>query len=132
MAQVGSWGPFVFDVSASRIFTIANGATRKSSSNWATHDRVEGKPRTQYQGAGLRGVNVTIKLRADYGVPPAKTLEQLHNAAEGRNVYPLIIGGVPQAQNPMRLTGCNETKDLSLGDGALYSATAALTFEEYN
>lgn len=129
--QVGSWGPFVFNVSAARIFTIANGATRKSGSNWATHDRVEGKPRTQYQGAALRGVDVTIKLRADFGVPPAKTMERLHAAAEGRYVYPLIIGGVPQAKNPMRLTGCNETKDLSLGDGALYSATAALTFEEY-
>lgn len=127
---VGNWGFFVFEVNRYRTYTMEHGASRSSESNWATNDRIEGKPRSQYLGPGLRTCELSIKLRADMGVEPAYEMERLHLMAEDRYVYPLIIGGVPQAQNPMRLVSCSETKDVSLG-GDLFSATASLKFEEY-
>ncbi len=128
--QIGSYGAIVFEVSSSRVFTAGN-MTRDSTSNWATHDKIEGKARSQYLSPGLKSVTLDVQLRADYGVPPAETLETLHSIAEGRNVYSLIIGGVPQAKNPFKLVSCAERANKSLPSGELFSATATLTFEEY-
>lgn len=128
--QIGSFGPVVFEVSNKRVFT-ASDVKRSSSSNWAAHDRIEGKSRSQYLSPGLKKVTLEVQLRADYGVPPSSTLSQLHRLAEGRDVYPLILGGVPQADNPFKLTACEESDSASLPGGALFSATASLTFEEY-
>jgi hypothetical protein len=44
---------------------------------------------------------------------------------------PLILGGIPQAENPFKLTACEESDSASLPGGALFSAAASLTFEEY-
>ena len=128
--QVGSFGSIIFDVSERRVFT-AKSIKRGSSSSWATHNRIEGKPRSQYLNPGLKTVSLEILLRADYGVNPRTALDTLHRLAEGKDVYPLIIGGVPQADNPFKLTACDETDNTRLPNGALFSATASLTFEEY-
>lgn len=128
--EIGSFGPVVFSVSEKRVFTAGN-IRRGSNSNWATHTRIEGKSRSQYLNPGLKTISLEILLRSDYGVDPSASLETLHRLAEGKDVYPLIIGGVPQADNPFKLTACDETDNTRLPNGVLFSATAALTLEEY-
>ena len=127
---IGSWGPFVFQVSDQKVFALKD-ITRSAGSSWATHNTIKGKPKTQYQAPTLRGTSGAVQLRADYGVKPREQLEAMAKAAEGSQVYPLIIGGKPLAQNPMRLTGISETWNTVYNGGELFSAEVSLTFEEY-
>lgn len=127
---MGSWGPYVFQVSDKKMFALRD-ITRTASSTWATHTTIKGKPKTQYQAPALRTAGGTVTLRADYGVKPRKQLEEMAKAAEGSRAYPLIIGGRPLSQNPMRLTGISETWNTVYNGGELFSAEVSLSFEEY-
>ena len=109
--QVGSFGPVVFEVTDKKVFT-PDSRSRTNTSNWATHDRIEGKSRSQY-------------LR------PQATIDLLHTLAQSRQVYPLFMGGVPQAVNPFKLKECQEDDSLRLPTGELFSCEATLSFEEY-
>lgn len=127
---MGSWGPFVFQISDKKLFALHD-ISRTAGSSWTTHNTIKGKPKVQYHAPTLRGASGTVTLRADYGVKPRTQLERLANAAEGVNVYPLIIGGKPLSKNPMRLTGISETWNTVYNGGELFSADVSLTFEEY-
>lgn len=127
---IGSWGPFVFQVSDKKMLALRD-ISRSAGSKWATHDTIEGKPKTQYQAPTLRAVSGSVMLRADYGVKPRAQLEALAEASEGPKAYPLIIGGKPLSQNPMRLTGVSEAWNTVYNGGELFSAEVSLTFEEY-
>lgn len=127
---MGSWGPYVFQVSDTKMFALRD-ITRSAGSTWATHNTIKGKPKTQYQAAALRTASGVVTLRADYGVKPRAQLEEMADAAEGSKVYPLIIGGRPLSKNPMRLTGISETWNTVYNGGELFSAEVSLTFEEY-
>jgi len=127
---MGSWGSFVFKVSADTIIAPRD-ISRSAGSNWSTHTLISGKPKAQYQAPTLRTASFNVTLRADYGVKPRKQLEAMAHAAEGHAAYPLIIGGKQLASNPFRLTGVSETWNTVYNGGELFSAEVALTFEEY-
>ena len=127
---MGSWGPFVFQVSDRKMLALRD-ITRTAGSTWSMHNTIEGRPKPQYQAPKLRTASGDVTLRADYGVKPRAMLDDMAKAAEGKNVYPLIIGGKPLSQNPMRLTGVSETWNTVYDGGELFSAEVTLTFEEY-
>ena len=127
---MGSWGPFVFQVSDRKMLALRD-ISRSAGSTWGTHTTIAGKPKTQYQAPTLRTASGSVTLRADYGVKPRAQLEALAKAAESPKAYPLIIGGKPLSQNPMRLTGVSETWNTVYSGGELFSAEVSLTFEEY-
>lgn len=127
---MGSWGPFVFQVSDKKMFSLRD-ITRTAGSNWSTHSTIKGKPKVQYQAPNLRTASGSVTLRADYGIKPRQQLEELVKAAEGSVAYPLIIGGKPLSQNPMRLREVSETWGTVYNGGELFSAEVSLSFEEY-
>lgn len=127
---MGSWGPFVFQTSDDKLLHLRD-ITRSAGSTWSNHDLIKGKPKAQYQAPALRTASGAVTLRADYGVKPRTLLEQLAKAAEGSVAHPLIIGGKPLSQHPMRLTGVSETWNTVYSGGELFSAEVSLTFEEY-
>lgn len=128
--QVGSFGPVVFEVTDKKVFT-PDSRSRTNTSNWATHDRIEGKSRSQYLSPGLTQVQYKVRIRADMGMRPQATIDLLHTLAQSRQVYPLFMGGVPQAPNPFKLKECQEDDSLRLPTGELFSCEATLSFEEY-
>ena len=65
--QVGSFGPVVFEVTDKKVFT-PDSRSRTNTSNWATHDRIEGKSRSQYLSPGLTQVQYKVRIRADMGI----------------------------------------------------------------
>lgn len=127
---MGSWGPFVFQVSDKKMLVLRD-ISRSAGSTWSTHNLIKGKPKAQYQAPALRGASGAVTLRADYGVKPRTQLEALATAAEGSRAYPLIIGGRPLSQYPMRLTSVSEAWNTVYNGGELFSAEVSLTFEEY-
>ena len=68
--QVGSFGPVVFEVTDNKVFT-PDSRSRTNTSNWATHDRIEGKSRSQYLSPGLTQVQYKGADPRRHGNAPA-------------------------------------------------------------
>lgn len=128
--MIGSFGSIVFQTSDRRVFT-PRGMQQTAGSSWALHDIFGGKQKAEYTGQALRTISFEILLSAELGVRPRKTLEQLERMAEGREAYPLVIGGRPIGENLWRLVSLSETWDTVLNRGELVSAKASLNLEEY-
>lgn len=126
---IGTFGPLVFEVSSNKVF--APKITRSAGSNWAMHDLVSGKAKSQYLGAALKSGSLDITLRAELGVRPRAMLETIAALAEGRNVYALVIGGRPLADNPFKIMDVSETWGEMYSGGELAAASVSIKFEEY-
>ena len=128
--MIGSFGSVVFQTSDRRILT-PQGMQQTAGSSWAAHDVIGGKQKTEYTGPTLRTISFEITLSAELGIRPRKTLEQLESLAEGREAFPLVIGGRPVGANPWRLVSLSEAWDTMLNRGELISAKVSLKLEEY-
>lgn len=128
--MIGTYGGVIFETSDERVLTPGS-LKRTAGSSWATHKVAGAKPRTEYLAPALRKVTFTLKLVASLGVRPRAQLDRLAQLAEGREAFPLVIGGRPLAAGPMRLTAVSETWDTVYNGGELYAATVSVTLEEY-
>ena len=128
--MIGSLGSIVFEVSDKKVLT-PGGITKSAGSNWTTHQLIGGVSKTEFSGAKLQSLSLTIQLSSRLGVRPRKMLDKLEEMASGRAVYPLIIGGKPVGKHYWRLTSLSETWGHIYGSGALSSASVQITLEEY-
>lgn len=127
---VGTYGDILFETSDEKVFA-PDKLQRSVSGVWQTHKLRGRKPRTEYFGPGLRKVTFRMTLLATLGVRPRAMLERLAAIAEGRQAYPLIIGGKPLADGPMRLVSLSEEWNTVYRGGELAAATVSVTMEEY-
>lgn len=127
---IGNFGSIVFETSDRKIMT-PRGINQTVGSSWAVHDTIGGKQKTEYTGKNLRTFSFEITLSAELGVRPRKMLQQLEELAEGREVFPLVIGGKPVGENMWRLVSISEEWNTVLNRGELISATVSLSLEEY-
>lgn len=123
-------GSVVFSVSSSRVFTPSN-ISGSAGSDWATHDVVHGKPRSEYVGPKLRSYTFDILLRAQDGVPPRRTLKTLQQMAESSDAYWFLVGGESMGDNPYKLTDITDSWDHVLSGGRLIQCKVGITLEEY-
>lgn len=128
--MIGSFGNVVFEVSDKKVLT-PSGITRSVGSNWTAHQLIGGISKTEYGGAKLQSLSLSIQLSSRLGVRPRKMLDRLAEMAEGRKVYPLILGGKPIGKHSWRLTSVSETWGTIYGNGSLAGASVQLTLEEY-
>lgn len=127
---IGTFGDIVFRVSDQSILT-PGGLSVTAGGSWAQHDRIRGKPKTEYTGANLRTASFEILLSADLGVRPRKLLEQLEEMVESGEAYAFVIGGKPIGRNLWRPVSISETWNTVLNRGELVSAKVTLNLEEY-
>lgn len=128
--MIGSFGDIVFKVSDKNVFTFQN-LQLTATSRWSTQEVINGKPRSQFLGAGLIKVSFDITVSAGLGVKPRETIDKLINRVENGEVYPLIIGGKPVSNNPFSLKDISSTWGEVFNGGELYSAKLSLSLEEY-
>lgn len=127
---IGNFGSIVFQTSDRKILSL-RGLSQTVGSSWAVHDVIGGKQKAEYTGPTLRTLSFEITLSAELGVRPRKLLKELEEMAEGREVFPLVIGGKPVGENPWRLVSLSEEWDTILNRGELISAKVSLNLEEY-
>ena len=131
MATIGNLGSLItFEVSSDKILTFDK-LTRTIKGRWATHGIIGGKPRTEFIGADLQSVSLSIKLNATHGVKPLKTLEDIEKAVERGTVMPLVIGGKKVGSNSWTITQASETWGCIYSKGELITANVSLTLQEY-
>lgn len=127
---VGSYMGRVFTVSSRKIFT-PNNLSGSTGSDWANHEIIGRKARSQWVGPKLKSYTLDILLRAQDGVSPRSTLDFFQRAAESQNVDWFIIGGRPISEHPFKLVSVSDEWDAVLGGGQLIECRVSLTIEEY-
>ena len=127
---VGSYMGLVFTVSQQKVLTPSN-LQGSAGSDWANHEIIGRKAKSQWIGPKLKSYSMDILLRAQDGVAPRWTLERLQQAAERKTVDWFIIGGRPLSPNPFKLVSISDEWDAVLGGGALVECKVSLNIEEY-
>ena len=90
---IGCFGELVFSVSSRRIFT-PDGISGSTGSEWATHNVIGGKPKSEMTGAKLKKYKFTVTLDSKLGEPPRIMLALIHKMVEEGRVDYLIIGSI--------------------------------------
>jgi hypothetical protein len=120
----------VFSVSSRRILTPSN-LKGSTGSDWATHDLIGRKSRSQYIGPKLKSYSFDILLRAQDGVNPRSTLRYFQRMAEGGYADWFIIGGSPLSTYPFRLVSISDEWDAVISGGTMVECKVSLQIEEY-
>lgn len=128
--MVGSFMGQVFSVSQDKILTPRN-IKGSTGSDWAKHERIGKKARSQWVGPMLKNYTMDILLRAQDGVNPRRTLEALQEAAESKKTDYFIIGGKPISPNPFKLVSVSDEWAAVLRGGVLVECKVSISIEEY-
>ena len=128
---IGNFGSKIsFSVTSQRIVTFSN-YSEQIGSRWVEHN-IQGKmPRSEFLGADLMTVTMTVVLSAAHGINPWKTRDTLKNAVRNGDVDNLVIGVKQPAYNKFRIISAQDTFDQILNDGKIPQITMNLTFKEY-
>ncbi len=129
--QIGNLGSqIIFEVSGNKIFTFSD-LQQTVKARWTQHQPISGKPVSEFQGADLRTITLTISLNAMHGVQPRATIEFIESAAEYGIHYPLVIGGRKIGLHEWIITQISEKWGAIIQDGRLVEAKLTLTLQEY-
>jgi len=129
--EIGNFGRMIiFRTSDEKILTF-NDFKQTVTGRWATHDRIQKKPISEFLGPDNRKINFSIMLDVSLGVRPRTILESIEKLIEEGTVETLVIGGKKIGANRWKITSMSETWDVIMNKGELAKASAALTFEEY-
>lgn len=126
----GSYMGRAFTVSSTRIFTPSN-LKGSSGGDWATHDLIGRKSRSQFVGPKLKSYQCDILLRAQDGVKPRSELRYFQQMAESGYADWFIIGGTPLSPYPFKLVSVSDAWDTVIAGGVLLECKISLQIEEY-
>lgn len=131
MAKIGSLGKtIIFSTSDKKILTFSD-LTQTVTGRWATHERIQKKPQSEFLGPGLRNITFKITLNAAHGVKPRKTMEAMEKMVEKGTVENFVLGGKRIGKYKWKMTSLSETWDTVMNKGELLKATVSITLEEY-
>lgn len=131
MAQIGSFGDVIFEVTEKKVHTFKN-MERKGSARWNDHEVIQHKPRSEFVGPGLEEISFAILLKADLGVNPAKQLELLRDMRDTGKVAFLVIGEKPVSQNPWSIQQITESYKIVDNKGNILSAEVNISLKEHH
>ena len=131
MSQVGYFGKdIVFRVSRKQAYVVQN-FSQKLSGRWSESTPIGQKPRSEFNGPGLRQVSFTMILSVALGVKPRDTLRKLQRIVGLGLVDYLVIGKSRIGFNKFKITSISESWDIILEQGELAQAKVDITMEEY-
>ena len=128
---IGNFGSTIsFETSSNKIQTFRN-YSETIGSRWVDHNIQGRMPRSEFLGADLMTVSMTVELNAALGVNPWSVRDKLKNAVRDGTVDVLVIGGKQPAYNKFKIISAQDTFDQILNDGKIPKITMNLTFKEH-
>ena len=127
---VGTYGDIVFNVSHLQALTPSN-ISVSTGADWADHEVLGSKTKSQYLGPQLRSYQMDIQLSSSFGVAPRTALDRLQEMSENGEVHYLIIGLAPLSMNKFAIESISDTWDVVGRMGVLMECKVSLTFREY-
>jgi len=131
MALIGSWGTdLVFSVDANSQLPF-NDFKRKVKSRWATHNILQAKPRTEFQGLDQVENSMRITFSAHRGQSPRQYIDRLEEACRNGEIYYLYIGGKRVGDDKCYIESIDSDWEEIWNKGELVRASVDVTFKEY-
>ena len=127
---VGTYGDIVFNASHLQVLTPSN-ISGITGADWADHEVLGSKTKSQYLGPQLRSYQMDIQLSSSFGVAPRTALDRLQEMSENGEVHYLIIGLAPLSMNKFAIESISDTWDVVGRMGVLMECKVSLTFREY-
>ncbi|GEM_PF-5717559 len=94
MAQTGSFGPLIFEISPGRKTPIPS-ISAAGGGRWNAHEVAGAEPVQEWNGPAPRTACFTVVFATQHGVDAEAELERVAGLAEAGTSHPLIIGGKP-------------------------------------
>ncbi len=91
MANLGTFGPVVFETSATLVRNF-DGLRERRRARYATHDVLNLEQLLQYLGLDLARVELTMRFHQAFCVPQEE-LDRLRGVLAEHTAYSLVIGG---------------------------------------
>ena len=131
MASIGHIGKkIVFETSDAKIFNFSK-MQRTVKGRWASHSRVGKKPRKQFLGPDLDQVTFTITIKAEHGVKPRKTVENIEKLIRTGKPQTVVIGKKKVGSHKYAITEISESWETILNEGEVVKIVCDITLEEY-
>lgn len=127
---VGSLGDIVFEVNDDRKLTFS-GMSYNVGTRTSVHNRINGRPLIEYQGAENEEISLTIKLSAFLGINPRKSMYKLNDMCREGVPLRLVIGKTHFGKYKWLITKVSSTMEHISNRGQLLSITAKITLKEY-
>ncbi len=127
---VDTYGDILFNVSHLHVLTPSN-ISGSTGADWADHEVLGSKTKSQYLGPQLRSYQMDIQLSSSFGVAPRTALDRLQEMSENGEVHYLIIGLAPLSMNKFAIESISDTWDVVGRMGVLMECKVSLTFREY-
>lgn len=128
---IGSLGSkVIFEVSDETVMTL-NNLTKDVSGNWAKHEIIGGKAKSEFIGPNLQAIKFTIHLNAMLGVRPVNVMDTLEKMVDQGEHEILAIGCRKIGSHTWKINSISETYKTILNKGEILSADVDLNLEEY-
>lgn len=133
MALLGSFGDVVFEAGTSggmpKVRTWSQ-FKRKGDARLAIHEVLQGKPKSEFQGAGLEEIDLRVRFDVALGLVPIDEVNTLRVIRDGGQEHHLIIAGKPLGK--FVLFAIDEEWLATDNAGNLLSADLNLKLREYH
>lgn len=128
---IGNFGKkIIFSISDGKILTFSE-FEENISARWSNRNIQKKKPRSEFLGADLRTITLTITLDASLGVKPAQTRDKLIKICEKGQVDYLVIGAKKLSSNKFKIESISNVWNVILRKGKVARMTMNVTFSEY-
>lgn len=127
---IGNWGKKIkFETNANKVLTFSD-FKLTAGGRWASHGIIGKKPKQEFLGPDLRTVTMKIRVDAQHGVKPFKTLKAIRDASEAGTLEYLYIGGKKICECKVHIVSVSENWDEIWSKGELIRADVSVTFSE--
>jgi hypothetical protein len=128
---VGNFGKkIIFTVTDSKILTFSD-LQENISARWSERNIQKKKPRSEFLGANLRTVTLTIVLDASLGVKPMAMRNKLIKICEKGQVEYLVVGSKRLSSHKFKIESISNAWDYIIKKGKVVQMTMDVTFSEY-
>ena len=133
MGQLGSFGTVVFEVGADGVAPKVrtwNQFKRKGEARFARHEVLQGKPKSEFQGAGLEEIDLQVRLDVAHGLIPIDEINVLREIRDEGEEQLLIVAGNPLGK--FVLSSIDEEWLVADNVGNLLKANLSLKLTEFH
>lgn len=128
--QVGSLGDIVFEVNipgAGRTFT-PSALSMESAARFEEHQVLGAPPRLEFLAPELDVLDLSILLRADFGLDPDSEIERLRTLCREGKAQRLILAGRNRGNYVLEQVAVDGIRSVG---ARMYSAYVTLSLKEY-
>ena len=128
--MIGSLGDIVFEVDTNKTKTFDE-LQRNASARLVSHEVIDGKPYTEFTGAGCESISFEMILSVSLGIQPEEEIKDLRKLRDTGEAVLFVLDGIPQGDDMWVVESLSETYRYVDNRGRPGVIAASVTLREY-